>query len=85
MPVFKYHVLPQPAPKVTSSDLEYFFQTVTDKGQTLRFPATAPVLNQTVAVVPKLDREASVGQNLSCRECPGRMNLALREVSASAG
>jgi hypothetical protein len=32
-------------------DFEYFDQVVTDKGQTLHFLATAPVLNQTVVVV----------------------------------
>ncbi|MEA1996070.1 MAG: hypothetical protein U9N45_00445 [Gemmatimonadota bacterium] len=41
--------LPQ---KATAEDLEYYVQVKTADGAVLRFPATAPKLNQTVVVVP---------------------------------
>ena len=41
--------------EATKCDLEYFVQAVTEKGQMLRFPATAPEMNQTVVVVEAKD------------------------------
>ncbi|MFH1070355.1 MAG: hypothetical protein V1794_12120, partial [Candidatus Glassbacteria bacterium] len=40
-------------PDATSDDLEYYIQALTAAGDTLRFPATAPLLNQTVVVLPE--------------------------------
>lgn len=38
------------SPKAIDSDFEYYIQIITEKGEKLLFPATAPVLNQSVVV-----------------------------------
>lgn len=38
-------------PETTLADLEYYVEATTENGVTLRFPPTAPALNQTVVVV----------------------------------
>jgi len=41
-----------PAAQIANHDIEYYVQTSVG-GKTVRFPATAPVLNQTVVVMPR--------------------------------
>jgi hypothetical protein len=38
-------------PETTQADLEYYVEATTEKGVTLRFPPTAPAMNQSVVVV----------------------------------
>ncbi|HUU29799.1 MAG TPA: hypothetical protein VM123_18510 [archaeon] len=38
--------------EATREDLEYYIQATTGSGETLRFPAASPALNQTVVVLP---------------------------------
>jgi len=40
-------------PPVTGESLEYYIEAGTAGGAMLRWPATAPELNQTVVVMPK--------------------------------
>ncbi len=41
-----------PASQIGDNDIEYYLEASVDMGK-IRFPATAPALNQTVVVVPK--------------------------------
>jgi hypothetical protein len=47
--VYSAHI---PAAQVADNDIEYYVQASVG-ANTVRFPATAPVLNQTVVVLPK--------------------------------
>jgi hypothetical protein len=38
-------------PVAAEGDLEYYVQAITQQGTPLRFPPTAPAINQTVVVV----------------------------------
>ncbi len=41
-----------PAAQIGANDLEYYVEASTSAGK-IRFPATAPAMNQTVVVVPR--------------------------------
>ena len=46
------YVAELPSREIAQQDFEYYIEAAFDKGEVLRFPATAPIKNQTVVIMP---------------------------------